>query len=111
MENQIDKINQIIQSSKWYDFEVVEYADYKLVLNGSLDFSSGHQLEIILEKVLFFSISMTWSCDTNKKVFKISKDDNGVPNGYFKILIETDMNITHHIIAQSLSYNDMHVIY
>lgn len=77
-ENIVKKINNLIMSQLWFDFEVIEYTLSKLKVIGSIDPSSSPDIEIIFHDVFCVSLPMEWQTDTQKEVFKIAENEEAI---------------------------------
>jgi hypothetical protein len=59
------EINAVLKTKPWFDFEVMEYVGYNLVVMGGIDTSAPHSLEIKFKDVFFVSLPMCWGTDTS----------------------------------------------
>ena len=74
----VEEINAFLQKQLWYDFEVIRYQDQKLTINGGIDPSSHHNMEIYFEDVFFLSLPIEWKTDTTKTAFSLVAGSNAV---------------------------------
>lgn len=114
-EHIVKKINGLIASQQWFDFEVVEYAIPKLKIIGSIDPSSSPDIEIIFKDVFCMSLPMEWQTDTQQEVFKIAENEEArkinkkykVEQGYTPFLFipeDYPEDFYCFIAAKSVSY-------
>ncbi len=66
----VDAINSLIQKELWYDFNVKQYLDGQLVIEGGLSLNYP-DIEILFEGIFFTSLPFEWKTDTNKTVLEI----------------------------------------
>ena len=62
----VDEINAHLLQMPWLDFEVMEYRGETLVVRGSLDTSTSHDVEIKFKGVFFVSLPVEWKTDTRR---------------------------------------------
>jgi len=109
--DQIEKINQFIQSKAWFDFEVVEFSKGNLKIIGSTDFSYYYELEIILEEVFFMQLNREWQSDTSHPVIVIPDIEEQrkinmqfqVEQGYTLFRINTDESYCFYVSAKTIN--------
>ena len=82
----VKKINELITSQLWLDFEVVEYTISKLTIIGSISPSYPADIEITFTDIFCMSLPMMWQTDTQQEVFKIAENEEArIINKKFKI--------------------------
>ncbi len=64
-------INKFLMKELWFDFEVMQYTGNELIVMGSLDISSTHEIEVIFRDIFFVSLPMNWRTDTSAIVLEI----------------------------------------
>ncbi|MBF7091600.1 hypothetical protein IUY40_08610 [Flavobacterium sp. ALJ2] len=70
------KINELICQQSCFDFHVLSFDGYKLIIGGSMDLSYYHKLEIIFEDIFFVSgFFRGWHSNTEKTVFLIPDNE------------------------------------
>jgi len=74
----VDEINAYLTSKPWLDFEVMEYRGYRLVIMGSLDTSTAHDVEIWFEPVFFVSLPIEWKTDTSSPPLSLVTGDKAI---------------------------------
>ena len=67
----VDEINAVLQSHGWMDFEVMEYGNYRLHLQGGIDRTVAHDVDIYFEGVFHLSLPMEWQTDTSAPSLKL----------------------------------------
>ncbi len=117
----VNEIDQIIRKNQWFDFHVIKYDGYRLIIGGSIDLTYYHKLEIIFEDVFFASTFFNeWHTDTNKPVLEIPNDKLNkelnlrfeIEQGYQVFIIHTeDYKNNIYIAAKTLIYNTDTVYY
>ncbi|MCC9019923.1 hypothetical protein [Flavobacterium lipolyticum] len=81
-----EKINEIINTKPWFDFELIELKNKNAKIIGSTDFSYFHEIEIIIEDIYFVQCLDSWKSDTTSKVLIIPE-----------IECQRDVNILYEI--------------
>lgn len=113
------KINELICQQSWFDFHVVSFDGYKLIIGGSIDLSYYHTLEIIFEDIFFVSgFFRGWHSDTEKTVFEIPDNEIELNEKYeveedYQLFIFKTEEYKNDIIivAKTVSYNTDTVYY
>ncbi len=72
----VSDINSHLQQMPWQDFEVMEYQGDTMILMGSIDTSSSHDIEIRFDGVFFVSLPMEWKTDTSIPPLSLLQGDD-----------------------------------
>lgn len=71
----IREINTFLQRELWFDFEIMEYKNSRLMLFGSVDATYRHDIEIYFHDVFFVSAPMEWQTDTSTPPLELVKGE------------------------------------
>ncbi|QDH21610.1 hypothetical protein [Saccharibacillus brassicae] len=87
----VNQINEFIQKSLWFDFEIIRYEQNNLYVGGGESLSYPYELEIHFEDVCLVSTPVEWCSDTSTEVLQILEGEEAykvnikfkVERGYF----------------------------
>jgi hypothetical protein len=115
----VSEIDKEIRQHDWFDFHILKYDGYKLIVAGSIDLIYYHKLEIIFEDILFVSgFFQEWHTDTSTTAFQVlnnQKEMNEkyeIQQGYQLFVFKTEnYNNDVIIVAKNISFNTDTVYY
>jgi len=121
LEQTVSEIDHEVRLHDWFDFHVLKYDGYRLLIGGGVDLTYSHELEIIFEDVFFATIFFDeWHSDTRKTVIELpSEKQNKELNLKFEIQQGFQIFIIHpedfknkiYIAAKNLNYKKETVYY
>lgn len=83
----VARINSHLRGMPWCDFEIMEYHGNRLVLMGSIDPSSSHDIEVTFVDVAFLSLPTEWRTNTSEAPLSIVVGEDAVPtNRRFRVV-------------------------
>ena len=96
--NVLTRINKYLESQLWMDFEIIEYSQYELKIIGSIDISSGPNIEIVFKDIFFASTVFNWKTDTSRKAISLIEGDEArkinmefqVEQGYYLVKFQAE---------------------
>ena len=100
--NVLTRINKYLESQLWMDFEIIEYSQYELKIIGSIDISSGPNIEIVFKDIFLASTVFNWKTDTSHEAVSLIKGEEAR-----KINIEFQVEQGYHLVKfQTEDYTD-----
>ena len=111
--NIVSEIDDEIRQHEWFDFHILSFDGFKLIIAGGIDLIYYHKLEIIFEGVFFVSgFFQGWRSDTKQRTFLLPDNEKEInekyeiEQGYQLFLFKTeDYKNNVLIAAQNVSYN------
>ena len=71
----VAEIGSLIRTHPWFDFHVYKFQNSDLIIAGNTDLTYSHSIEIIFQRVFFFSgYFQEWRSDTRKPVFEVPEN-------------------------------------
>jgi len=111
-------LNEFIEEKAFIDFfKVASYNGRELIIYGSNNFTTCHQLTIIFHDVSFFSGDFEWSRDDENELIQLIEIDETPGSEKFKFRFQSDgyyhSNHQHkiEICAKAISYNTDIILY
>lgn len=79
LQSTVNKINDFLQKSLWFDFEIMSYSGNDLKIMASIDISDEHNIEIFFYDVFFISLPMEWKTDTSEPPMSVVTGEESYP--------------------------------
>ncbi len=96
--NEIDRVNEIVETTNTVDFRIQSYDSVNLMLTGSFDFCYYHEVELIFHEVSYISLPTDFSYPKFRKATSAEVSEIGK-------LIAVDTEETVFCIEAETSYS------
>lgn len=114
-----EEIDELIRKQGWFDFHVVSFDYFKLIIAGSHNLTYYHTLEIVFDAVSIVICDFCgWRSNTSEKVFFIPEDEKelivkyNIDKDYQLFKFKTDDTCQDiSIAAHTISFNTDTVYY
>lgn len=92
----IARLNHYLQQQLWFDFELIEYRQRRLVVIGSIDTTVHHNVEIWFKDVFFVSLPLEWKTDTSNPPLSLLEGEEAVRTN-----VRFQIEVAYHIFRFS----------